>query len=330
MHPRLAVAVVICYMAAITILVHGRSDPKRRIARCANNNRPVIGILTQTVTSRSVKKHFPWTVGRSYFAASYVKFVESAGARVAPIRHDLNTGELMEILNSINGVLFPGGGVSLSKSRYAKTGEKIFAYAKKRSDAGDYFPIFGVCLGFELLAKFAAGFNPLQRTYASRVERKLKFTDEAKSSRMFGGMEARLAGLVTTQALSYHNHKWGVYMKEYQTVSGINSFFKNLATTKDKRGVEFVSAFEARHYPIFGVQWHPEKPPFEWYSKLNMDHSLPSIQFSQFMGEFFVNQTRQSCHDFDASRMPRNALIYAYTPLYSRLVGSSFEQIYVF
>lgn len=41
---------------------------------------PVIGILTQDSLS-----HNP---GRSYLAASYVKFIESAGGRVVPVHYD--------------------------------------------------------------------------------------------------------------------------------------------------------------------------------------------------------------------------------------------------
>lgn len=44
------------------------------------NDRPVIGILTQP--SRTCEKIGK---GNSYIAASYVKYLESAGARVVPI-----------------------------------------------------------------------------------------------------------------------------------------------------------------------------------------------------------------------------------------------------
>ena len=48
------------------------------------NNRPLIGILTQAGLEDDT---FVPKDG-SYIAASYVKFVESAGARVVPILHD--------------------------------------------------------------------------------------------------------------------------------------------------------------------------------------------------------------------------------------------------
>ena len=37
------------------------------------------------------------------------------------------------------------------------------------------------------------------------------------------------------------------------------SMFDVLSTNKDKKGTAFVSTIEAKKYPFYGVQWHPEK-----------------------------------------------------------------------
>jgi hypothetical protein len=47
------------------------------------NNEPIVGILSQEI-SYSLNQKYPDQY-KSYIAASYVKFVESAGARVVPI-----------------------------------------------------------------------------------------------------------------------------------------------------------------------------------------------------------------------------------------------------
>lgn len=47
------------------------------------NERPVIGVLSQE--TYIVSSYFPNETYDSYIAASYVKFLESAGARVLPI-----------------------------------------------------------------------------------------------------------------------------------------------------------------------------------------------------------------------------------------------------
>ena len=46
---------------------------------------------------------------KSYIAASYVKFVESGGARVVPVLIDQPDEYYQMIFNSTNGLVLPGG-----------------------------------------------------------------------------------------------------------------------------------------------------------------------------------------------------------------------------
>jgi gamma-glutamyl hydrolase len=52
----------------------------------------------------------------SYIAASYVKFVESAGARVVPIKINQSQEYYKKMFYATNGLLIPGGAVSLYDS----------------------------------------------------------------------------------------------------------------------------------------------------------------------------------------------------------------------
>ena len=54
-------------------------------------------------------------------------------------------------------VLFPGGGADIYDSPYSRTGNIIFNLAKKANDAGDVFPLWGTCLGFQFLSVQGAG-----------------------------------------------------------------------------------------------------------------------------------------------------------------------------
>lgn len=53
------------------------------VASIIATNVPIIGILSQE--TYSVQKYLPSEDYESFIAASYVKFVESAGARVIPV-----------------------------------------------------------------------------------------------------------------------------------------------------------------------------------------------------------------------------------------------------
>lgn len=55
-------------------------------------------------------------------------------------------------------MLFPGGATYFNQSDgYADAGQHIYEIAKQMNDRGDYFPIFGTCLGFELMIIIASG-----------------------------------------------------------------------------------------------------------------------------------------------------------------------------
>lgn len=59
---------------------------------------------------------------------------------------------------SLDRVLFPGGATYFNQSDgYADAGQHIYEIAQELNDAGDYFPIFGTCLGFELIVILASG-----------------------------------------------------------------------------------------------------------------------------------------------------------------------------
>jgi gamma-glutamyl hydrolase len=78
-------------------------------ALCYNvlsNDRPIVGILTQDTRSTGNPKF--QQLGRTYIPASYVKWIESAGARVVPIPYDADKKTLKHLFESINGLLLPG------------------------------------------------------------------------------------------------------------------------------------------------------------------------------------------------------------------------------
>lgn len=94
------------------------------------DNRPVIGVLGVPATDGSCDTLYAVTNpatgngkfdtiaaqvsasgAASCFATVYVKWLEMAGARVAPIGFDLEPEALEDLFNSLNGVLFTGGGL---------------------------------------------------------------------------------------------------------------------------------------------------------------------------------------------------------------------------
>uniref|UniRef100_A0A8C3S7P2 folate gamma-glutamyl hydrolase n=1 Tax=Chelydra serpentina TaxID=8475 RepID=A0A8C3S7P2_CHESE len=266
--------------------------------------------------------------GRSYIAASYVKFIESAGARVVPIRLWRSEEEYDKIFQSLNGVLFPGGGVSLKTSEYSRVARIFYKKALKANDKGDYFPVWGTCLGHQELTYLTSEKNLLVKTKTENISLPLDFTIAAKDSRMFQNFPDDLLEKLATEPLTAHFHKWSVSMKNFRKNEKLNNFYKVLTTNTDGK-IEFASTIEAYKYPIYGVQWHPEKSPFEWKNVSGIPHSPSAVKVTYYIADFLVNEARKSLHHFPSEDEETKALIYNYAPVFSSAY-STFQQIYCF
>ena len=90
--------------------------------------------------------------------ASYVHWIGQAGGRVLPILLNQPNQYYEDIFAKTNGILFPGGNQGIRPSDiYTEEGELLWNMAKTANDSGDYYPIWGTCLGFEELAVLETG-----------------------------------------------------------------------------------------------------------------------------------------------------------------------------
>uniref|UniRef100_A0A3Q3R4I2 folate gamma-glutamyl hydrolase n=2 Tax=Monopterus albus TaxID=43700 RepID=A0A3Q3R4I2_MONAL len=288
------------------------------------NDRPVIGILTQLV-SDEVMKPF----GRTYIPSSYVKYIESGGSRVMPIRLALTGAEYENIFSKINGLLFIGGSADLETSEFARVAKIFYRLALTANDAGDFFPIWGTCMGLQLLTALVAGENLLANTSAENIALPLNLTTEANSSKMFEGFPDELMKALTQEPLTGNFHHFGVTVETFQENEKLKNFFSVLSTNVAENGAHFVSTIEGKKYPFYGVQWHPEVNRFQWDRKLNFPHSHHAVQLSSLLADFFVNEGRRSLHRFDDPEEEASSLIYNYTPVYAGNF-TAYEQIYFF
>lgn len=99
-------------------------------------------------------------------------------------RYDADEEELRHLFESINGVLLTGGEIAdisyvrpclasallivgshhvCRNTPYGRAAKLLFEWAKEANDAGDNFPLYGTCQGFQLLCQLAAGNFNLKR-----------------------------------------------------------------------------------------------------------------------------------------------------------------------
>jgi len=290
------------------------------------NDRPIIGIFTQPSSTTLAK------FGSQFIAASYVKHVESAGARVVPIRYTLSAADLQNLLNSVNGVLLPGGGVDFgTQHQYWATLTSIYNYVVEANKRGDFFPLWGTCMGFqEICIQQSQNMNLLTATDSENYTIPLNFTSLAPTSRMFGTTPANIIDTLAREPVTMNNHHWGVTPADFSASQYLSTFFNVLSTNVDRKGKKFVSTIEGKNSPVYASQWHPEKPQFEWNINEVINHSPASILANQYMSNFFVGEARKCNHSFSGIQQEAASLIYNYQPVFIYNYENDFEQGYFF
>lgn len=274
---------------------------------------PLIGILTQPCSD---------CPGRSYIAASYVKWVEAAGGRVVPIRFYASDAELKRLFNSVNGLVFPGGLTWLwLDAPYVITARKLFNWAVEANNNGDVFPIHGTCLGFQLLHILVSNVSRndlLIETDSVSHPSTLLWSGKEKDSRMFKDLPADLYAKLEDPKLNLaiQNHEYGMPPGFYDRWPILSQWFNILTTSKDRGGIEYISTMEAKKYPFTGTQWHPEKPTSE-FGMPEVPHTNDAIRVSQHLANYFVDTARYSSHKPESPEMELQMLIYSTPPIFS-------------
>jgi len=319
-------------VSAITSLLRGNNNNNNNNNHNDNNNnldrlvdRPVVGILAYPTTTQGNN-----ATTENYIAASYVKWLEGAGARSIPIPWDASNELVDEILSQVNGVLYPGGADVPTLSPAA---HHIWETAQQLNVHRQHFPIWGTCLGFELLLTLASGTNIIQSGFdAENISLPLLLTDKndgVYSSQLYESPSLR--HIFSQENVTMNNHQNGIEPKRFESHDRLTSFFHITSTNVDRTGRPFVSTVESIRFPYYATQYHPEKNEFEFatYPGTNIpyeaiNHSDHAIHASFSLAEFFVRQLRRN--KSGSYTLPdRHPLVYTY-PMKN---GLAFEQIFL-
>lgn len=264
------------------------------------NLQPVIGIFTQTIKDLDeFDKPEAASTKVSYIMSSYVKYLQGAGARVVPLILTDDADVTWYKIKNLNGVLFPGG-----DGDYRHNAKEVFDFVIKENDRGHFYPLWGTCLGFQHFATFTADVGKAALTQLALVHKEatLDFLVNPAKTKMFEDLGDR-AYEFSSHNFTYNNHHFGVAPELFSTDNGLKTFWDLTSQTIiPNNGTAFVATIEAKNYPFFGVQFHPEKPSSLWAdgvsSPYNINHSWQNIQISEHFAKLFVGMARANTNTF--------------------------------
>lgn len=325
----LHVATVIFALCLLCVLPPADARRSQRVGDDVND-RPVVGVLTQPMSDSQPDQEI--------LVASYVKFLESAGCRVVPLRFTDSFDQLKQLFIQVNGLFFPGGLASIQNNKFADAARYLLSLAINANQQGDAVPVWGTCLGFEQLLVYLSD-QPFTNAVLSPVEAEniflpLMFQPDAfKSTQLLQQAPSDVIQTYANQNITINMHAYAVLLDTYNKNPTLQQNFHVLTTSFDAQQPnpqQFLSLVEHRAYPIFGSQFHPEKNVFEW-SQGHPDqvHTAEAVRASLFLAQRFVQFCRQNAHQFASEDELSRVLIYNYQPQFTG-VDDHVEQTYFF
>jgi len=324
-------------LATILTMIVAFNLMMQTVPQQAPNYRPIIGIVT--TPSEYPDVYNPQNY--SYLASSYVKFVESGGARVVPIQYDLPEANLSTLFSYLNGFLFTGGAQNLlqpngSLTQYANTINTLLWWSINASLAGNYTPVWGTCEGFQYISYLISGNYSIVVNMSGLDDAALNLTWNTTTyatSRTFAGFPEDLYEAVQTDDITYYHCSYTTDPAAWNSNPGLMEYLVPIANSTNPNGTSFVayvegSVINGSVIPVYSSQFHPEKITFEWDEELSIPHSYDAIRVEQWLANFFVNETRNNYNQFPNETYAAQFVIENFNT--TVLLEASFQTIYFF
>ncbi|XP_065213874.1 gamma-glutamyl hydrolase-like [Planococcus citri] len=292
--------------------------------------RPVIGMMAQEWARYNPGGSMD-PAGKLFIAASYVKAVESSGARIVPIFTNQSYHYYERMLYSVNGLMVPGGSNEIEPGcPYYDAFVIIVKIAKKMNDEGIYFPIMGVCWGLEAFFTMDNNHTLLQTTCdAYHQNYALHFEPNFRQSLLYADIDYKSYSRLKYFPATAHAHDWCTTKRNF-TKAGLSKYWRITSTCITSRGLQFIASAEHKKYPFIVLQFHPEKPTFEWEEWCNLPHNPSVVQANRIFYDVLVKLAKLNFNKFRTKIEERDALIFNHNPYFPLTDPSVHTQVYIF
>jgi len=190
------------------------------------------------------------------YPTNYANWVRMSGAIPVILPFHLSSIQLYKELHEIDGLVFTGGDIEKPKythqqyTTYIKTVQRCLRKAKEYNDHGVYFPVWGICLGFELMLLLET--NPSISTLFQNVENHEHY---AESTLQFTSSSVLKSYFTPTEIKRFSRTRCVLHRHNYVFRRRAYPFVKTVAVDNG-----YISMFEFKEYPFYGCQFHVEHP----------------------------------------------------------------------
>lgn len=257
----------------------------------------------------------------SYFPSSYAKWLKERGVDILPIDINDDLYSILEAVQAVDGLLLTGGAVPLymheksfendldfssimelkHPSFYTRVIKEVIKLIKSINDKKHrVYPIWATCLGFESLVLNESSLDvALDRVhnegYNSHLE--LDSRDDIKQTRFYDyfSKNPNLLDSMAKKNLFFFNHENGFIENHFMKNEYLRTNYHVIATstTKHKNNQHIVAVIENKKYPIFGVQFHPEKNKFEHHPSVTADRDDETLTICDDLANLFLTQIKK-------------------------------------
>lgn len=269
---------------------------------------PVIAILGNPYPYNSEN------ITTSRVNSQYVSWLEQSFATVVVIQPWSTKEEVDEILERVNGVIWPGGDRDLRFSgEFEQTAINIINKIMQLHDDHNVdVPLWGTCQGFEMIAAILANSLEVLTNFDGwDMQNSITFNStvaQPYQTKMFGNFTRKDLIILQNQNVNAHYHRLGISEDSFNNTT-LSKFLKITSYAKDMKGKMFINTYEGVNYPIFGVQFHPEMVAFKRRKMKGIPRSIDAVMISQKFSGFFLSQTRMNWNKIDEEELKKYTYI---------------------
>ncbi len=188
-----------------------------------------------------------------------------SGAQVVPVfSYTKDKAYFDNLLPQLNGILFPGGADIININNiWTKNADYILKYAIEQNRNGTVFPVWGTCRGWELLAYLTSGYDSNVLSPVKNETNIKNIISISEPTYLFSELSQKLkTSLESGAGILFFDHKCAVSTAYYESNEIFKNFWNITSTTTSSYSETFISGAESKEFPIYAVQFHPEKNPF--------------------------------------------------------------------